>query len=85
MPKFEIEMANCKVKLSFMVASQFMLSEREREQTIEEPLEMPYWNLLCQFVYVCSVTKNKITKPYARKFDGLLVNDDKIVNQTQLY
>ena len=53
--------------------------------TIEKPLEMPYWNILCLrriclFVYVCSVTKNKITKPYARKFDGFLVNDDKIVN-----
>ena len=35
---------------------------------------------LCLFVYVCSVMKNKITKPCAKKFDGLLVNDDKIVN-----
>ena len=52
---------------------------------IEKPLEMPCWNLLCLrriclFVYVFSITKNKITKPYAMKFDGLLVNNDRIVN-----
>ena len=54
-------------------------------KTHKETLEMPYWNLLCLwriclFVYVFSVMKNKITKPYVKKFDGLLVNDDKIVN-----
>ena len=43
--------------------------------SIEKHLEMPCSNLLCLqriclFVYVCSVTKNKITKPYARNFDG---------------
>ena len=53
--------------------------------TVEKPLEMPYWNLLCirrisLFVYICGVSKDKITKPFAKKFDGLLVNDDKIVN-----
>ena len=52
---------------------------------IEKPLEIPYWNSLCLrriclFVYVCSVSKNKITKPYAKKYDRLLVNDDKIVS-----
>ena len=31
-------------------------------------------------VYVISVLQNKITKPYAKKYDRLLVNDDKIVN-----
>ena len=51
-------------------------------QSIEKHLEMPHWNLLCLrriglFVYVCSVFKNKITKPYAKKFDRLLANDDK--------
>ena len=52
---------------------------------IEKPLEMPYENLLCPqriclFVYACSVSKNEITKPNVKKFDRLLVNDDKIVN-----
>ena len=49
-------------------------------KTIEKHLEMPYWNLLYLrrinlLVYYCSVSKNKITKPYAKTFDGLLVND----------
>ena len=40
---------------------------------IEKPLEMPYWNLSClqrigQLVYISSVSKNKITKPYTQKF-----------------
>ena len=52
--------------------------------TTEKPPEMSYWNLLCLrrfhlLVNVFSVSKNKITKPYAKKYDGLLVNDDKIV------
>ena len=52
---------------------------------IEKHLEMPYWNLLCLrriglLAYVCSVSKNIITKPYAKKLDRILVNDDKIVN-----
>ena len=56
-----------------------------RLETIEKLLEMPYQNLLCLpriclFVYVYNVTKDKVTKPYAKKFDELLVNDDKIVN-----
>ena len=52
---------------------------------IEKPLEMPNWNLLslrriCLFVYVCDVTKNNITKPHDKKFDGILVTDDKKMN-----
>ena len=52
---------------------------------IEKPVGMQYYNLLCLrriglLVYVCSVSKNKITKLYAKKFDWLVVNDDKIVN-----
>ena len=66
----------------------FILSSREQNicgHSIEKPIEMPYWNLLCLqriclFVYFCSVTENKITKPHAKKFDGLLVNDDEIVS-----
>ena len=45
-----------------------------RVASIEKPLEMPYWNLLCiqrigLLVYVFSVSKNKITTPYAKKLD----------------
>ena len=52
-------------------------------ECIEKPIEMPYRNLLCLrrirlLVYVCSVSKNKITKPCAKKYDRLLVNYDKI-------
>ena len=54
-------------------------------EPIEKPPEMPYKNLLCLqriclFVYVCSITKNEIIKPCDKKFDGILVNDDNIVN-----
>ena len=53
-------------------------SEIKSDLAIEKPLEIPYWNSLCLrsiclFVYICSVMKNKIAKPKAKKFDGLLV------------
>ena len=62
--------------------------------TIEKPLEMHahrekiFVHAQLKFivstknlsVYICSITKNKLNKPYAKKFDGLLVYDDNIVN-----
>ena len=53
-------------------------------QPIEKPLDMPYWNILCLwriglFVYIFSVSKNKIIQTHIKNFDLLLVNDDNTV------
>ena len=32
-------------------------------------------------VHIFSVSKNKITQPYIKKFDLLLVNDDKMIEK----
>ena len=53
-----------------------------------KPLEMPDWNLLYLqrirerglSVYVFSASKIKSPNLYAKKFGGLQVNNDKIVN-----
>ena len=61
-----------------MVFISVSLIKTHRETSRDALLEFIVLREICLFVYVYSVTKNKITKPYAKKFDGLLVNDEKL-------
>ena len=52
---------------------------------LEKPLEMPDWNLLClrrkwSICLLFQCTEKKSPNLYAKKFAGLLVNNNKIVN-----
>ena len=53
-------------------------------KSIEEPLEMPDWNLFCLLrkwsVYLHIYGTRKKANLFAKKFYGFLINDDKIEN-----
>ena len=57
------------------------MSKSHRETSRDALLEfiVSTENLIGLLVYGFSVSENKITKPYAKKYDWLLVNNDKIV------
>ena len=63
--------------LNNLLFTGLFVNDLRSKYTIEKPLEMPFWNLLCLrriglSVYIFSVSKNKITQPHTDKFDGLL-------------